>query len=495
MPGALTGDTDTSAGFGGGQTNYAFVPRVSPALTIQAPFSLEAWVNASNTTYGVIVGEGGGTGLNGATSFGGFQEGLGAVSGNEVPQMQYYTGGNNSFVQFNGSANESDGVWYHVVSTYDGTSSITYINGVQVDTGTTGNTPDSSGAPLCIGNGKWDFAVNGAIRQLAATLDEVAVYTNVLTPDRVTAHYNAGLDPVTYGAYATNVLADQPMLYWRMDCAAYTNPPATLCPPAVNYGTAPVNGAYLSATVPGGLPGPTNSVLGSNSVAAIINGVISCVDAGYDPSFNPTGAATFTAATWFRSYPSDGRLQTIMSHGATNWAINLDGTTGLINWTIGNGATVNSTTILNDGKWHFVAGAYDGAHALLYVDGALNNSVAASGVVSGESSANLYLGGNADFTIVGNNERYFAGALAQAAFFTNALSASQIQSLYFGVIPAVAVVHSGGGFSISYEGRLLSSTNVSGPFVPVAGAPFSAVPTSYPITPVGAQMFFRSSSQ
>jgi hypothetical protein len=492
IAGALAGDTDTAAGLGGvGQVSYGFVPRVSPALTIQAPFTIEAWVNTSNTTYGIIVGEGGGSGLDGGTSFGGFQMGIGASEA----QMQYYTGGNNTFNQFNSAASYGAGTWYHEVATYDGNNSTTYIDGVVVATGTTPNVPDASGAPLCISNGKWDFSANGGVRQLAASFDEVAIYTNLLSADRIMDHYNAGADPVTYGAYNTNVLADQPMLYWRMDCPGYTNPPAALCPPAVNFGSAAVNGAYLAATVPGGLPGPTNSVLGSNSVAAIINGVVSCVDAGVDPSFNPTGTNKFTAMTWFRTYPADDRLQTIMSHGATNWSLNLDGTTGHVVWNLYSGGQVTSTTVLNDGNWHFVAGVYDGATSHLYVDGAQNNSATVSAKIAGEPNANLYLGGNVDFNLVGNNEQYFAGALSQAAFFTNALTAAQIQSLYVGVTPTISIGVSGGNLSITYAGRLLSSPNVAGPFNPVAGAPYGPSTTNYLVAPSGAQMFYRSGSQ
>ncbi|MGH7952881.1 MAG: LamG-like jellyroll fold domain-containing protein, partial [Limisphaerales bacterium] len=82
--GALTGDSDPAVGFSGTGANadsYAFVPRVSPALTIQAPFTLECWVNPSDTVYGVAIGEGGGTGLNGGANFGGWQMGLGLSSG------------------------------------------------------------------------------------------------------------------------------------------------------------------------------------------------------------------------------------------------------------------------------------------------------------------------------------------------------------------------------------------------------------------------------
>jgi len=296
---------------------------------------------------------------------------------------------------------------------------------------------------------------------------------------------------VDNGAYQTNVLADQPMLYYRMDCAGYTNPTVSACPEAVNYGSAAANGAYLAGVAPGGVSGPPNLALGTNSVAAPINGLISCVDAGVDPAFNPTGTSAFTAMCWFEGNPADGRVQTIMGHGITNWAMNLDGTTGRIVWNLYNGGQVTSTNILNDGNWHFVAGVYTGTTSLLYVDGKLNSSAAATGLAS-EPSVHLYLGGNADYTLVGNNQRYLAGAIAQAAFYTNALTAAQISQIYAiaagsAVPPTVSITPAGANVVITYTGTLMSATNLTGAFSPVTGA---SSPYTTPAT--NAQIFYRT---
>lgn len=428
QPGGLASDADTAAAFGIGQISYAFVPRFSPAMTIKAPFTVEAWVNPSNTTYGVIVGEGGGEGLNGNAHYGGFQLGFGNVSGSNEPQMLYYTGGNNTYTQFNTPSNCPAGSWYHLVATYDGTNSISYLDGYPMITGTVAQVPDLE-APLTIGNGKW--TTTGGQRQIQAVIDEVAIYTNVLSPGRIADHYNAGVDPTDYGAYMTNILADQPLLYYRMDCAGFTNAPVNICPEAVNYGSAPVDGVYLPGVVPGGVAGPV-----SNNVAAPINGVISCVDAGNDPSFDPTGANAFTAMCWFKGNPSDGRLQTIMSHGATNWSLNVDGSSGLAVLSTLNGS-LTSSSIINDGGWHFLAGVDDGTNVYLYVDGRLDATAPLPGTngLAAEPNVDLYLGGNADDTQVGKNEQYFSGAIAQAALFTNALSAAQIQQIYSVAVP------------------------------------------------------------
>ena len=285
-------------------------------------------------------------------------------------------------------------------------------------------------SPLTIGDGRWlgDANTYGPTRSFNGTLDEVAVYTNALTPDRVLQHYVAATT-VAASSYVQAVQADRPLLYYRMDAPGYVTPDPGTYPTAVNYGSAPVNGVYPGGVVPGGVPGPSILGLGT-SLAAPINGVISCIDAGNDPAFNPTNNEPFSAMLWFKCYPADGRVQTLMSHGANNWAMNLDGTTGQIVWNLYNGGNIISANILNDGNWHMAAGVCDGANSYLYVDGTLNASGAAAGGLAGEPSADLFLGGNADFTGVGVNQRYFAGALAQAAYFTNALTAAQISHLY-----------------------------------------------------------------
>src|SRR5262249_38089882 len=140
------------------------------------------------------------------------------------------------------------------------------------------------------------------------------------------------------------------------------------------------------------------------------------------------------------AYPADPRVQTVMSHGITNWAMNLDGTTGRIVWNTGNGGNVTSASVLNDGNWHFLAGVEDGRTNYLYVDGGLN-AVAALVSTNGldtEPNAHVYLGGNQDAAVVNSNQRFLNGALAEAALFTNALTASQVQQIYFAAFSAGA---------------------------------------------------------
>jgi hypothetical protein len=235
-----------------------------------------------------------------------------------------------------------------------------------------------------------------------------------------------------------------------------------------------VEGAYLPGTVPAGVSGPAVLGWGMTPVAASINGIFSCIDAGYDPTFNPTNTQPFTALLWFRGNPADSSMQALMGHGPASWALNLNGATGELIWNSGAGS-VTTAAVYNDGSWHQAGGVYDGTNNYLYVDGALAVSSAASGGVAGDTN-HVYLGGDPAFTNVGVNERYFAGAIAQAAFFTNALTLAQIQTAYQAAVapapPSLSILNlSGGQVELNWNyGTLQNATNVAGPYQDLTNA-------------------------
>ena len=434
--GALAGDSDTAVFFSSdsltSQTitnadSYAFVPRLTPRLTLRAPLSLECWVNSRFATFGDLVGEGGGTGLNavaGAGNYGGVR--LAWQGSSTGAYLEFYVasgvGTTRNYVS-SPTNSISLGKWHHLAATYDGTTAKLYVDGVALTTNATtlagANTmaPDTW-SPLVIGAGFWQGKPTHGFN---GTLDEVAVYTNILTATQISNHYQAGLSA---GGYKQTVLNDKPLLYYRLDSPGYVN--STSYPVATNLGSSPVSAVYLPGITPGGVPGPANAPFGTN--AAPINGVYSGINAGLAPSFNPSGTQPFSALAWFKGNPADGRMQTILGQG-TNWAVNLIGTNGYLAWNLGTAGQVTSASVFNDGDWHFVGGVYDGTNVYLYVDGQLNASALAAGPVAGEAAAPLFLGGDADFTEVGGNEQYLAGALAQVAYFTNALTVAQIQNL------------------------------------------------------------------
>ncbi len=462
--------------------NYAFVPRVSPALTLLPPLSMECWVNSSSTAFSDIMGYGGAPG-DGSGNWGGLR--LSWNRANNAQAYYYYGSGGNYYSLSGGTGSLGPGIWHHCVLTYDGTNLVLYTDGV-LQNSVVATIAPNPWTPFTMGDSRWD---SRPTRAYSGLLDEVAVYTNVLTLAQVQAHYDAGTNST--GNYPQTITNDHPQLYFRMNCPGFATPDPLTFPTVVNYGSASVNGTYVPGIVPGGVPGPSIAGL-TPSLAAPINGVISCVHAGNDPAFNPTGTQPFTAMTWFRTYPSDNAVETLLSHGLVNWAMNLDGATGRIVWNLYNGGQVTSTNVLNDGQWHMVAGVFDGTTSYLYLDGALNSSGAVATGLVGSPDTELYLGGNAAMTDVSSNERYFAGALAHAAFFTNALTGQQIQDLYnIAVVtrPLISIRQSGSSSVITFTGTLLSSPTVGGTYSPVSGAtsPYT-VPQGEP------QRFYRSSN-
>jgi autotransporter-associated beta strand protein len=487
VPGALAGDNDSAVTFNSAGQIFAFVPRASPALTITPPFTLEAWFMPQTSVYGVIFGEGGGASLNGGPTYGGFQ--LGWAGGNQTRfELQLYHYGINAFATIDTPSGYALGSWYHYMATYDTASNaVIYINGTAVVSNKLAYVADTW-SPLTIGNGKWNGIT--AARGVSGTIDELAVYTNVLSATAIAAHYAAGTNANPPVSYKQTVLNDRPLLYYRMDNPTYILPDAAASPIAVNYGFTTVEGAYFPGTVPGSVAGPAGSGLGPVPLGSPINGIFSCIDAGYDPAFNPTGTQPFTALLWFKGNPADRRMQTLMGRGSNSWSLAVNGTNGDVVWNSGAGS-VSSSTVYNDGAWHEAAGVFDGANNYLYVDGVLTTSSGGSSAITG-STNDLYLGGDPDFTIVGINERYFAGAIAQAAFFTNALTAAQIQGTYIAATapppPAFAPLNeSNNQLELNWTyGTLQVATNVTGPYLEVTNqTPPFIIPTT------NARQFFR----
>ena len=90
----------------------------------------------------------------------------------------------------------------------------------------------------------WDPIQFGCTRGLGANpfhgcVDEVAIYTNMLTFAQITNHFYAATNGLA--EYSETILADNPSMYWRMDAPKYTNPPASSFPQAANYGLAGAN--------------------------------------------------------------------------------------------------------------------------------------------------------------------------------------------------------------------------------------------------------------
>jgi hypothetical protein len=327
-----------------------------------------------------FMGQGGNNGLNNVKNYDGFQ----CSWGYNMLTAQYYTGGNNTFTSYSTPSNYTANVWWHYVATYDGTNVLTYVNGLQETNGTFTTMVPSKWSPLCIGSGKYSAGPN---RAYPGYVDEVAIYTNVLSAKKIGNHYLAGT--TTGSNYFQTVLNDNPLLYYHMDAPSYTAPGVGTWPALTNYGSVAGNGVYTPGSTPGSVAGPSNpsgvswgGLLGTN--AAPGNGMSSFGDAGNNALYNPTGSgATFSVSAMFQGNPADPRVQSIVGHGTNSWQLVLN-TYGQIVFNAGTGGgtgagssasgDLTASITNNDGNWHQVVAVHNGTNNWLYVDGALNAS-------------------------------------------------------------------------------------------------------------------------
>jgi hypothetical protein len=181
-PGALEGDTGTSAHFGSpdGYADIPFSSSLNPAV-----FSLEAWVRLDTpSNYMDIVSNGAQysdtTGYLLETFPDYSKVGIAAVFGS-----------GSSAVLLKG-VDFMPGLWYDVVLTYDGTTARMYVNGQQTSSVTTAYSPNVS-YPLRVASS----TVLSGSGQLQGSVDELALYNSALTSATILQHYQLGIDDGT----------------------------------------------------------------------------------------------------------------------------------------------------------------------------------------------------------------------------------------------------------------------------------------------------------
>ncbi len=473
VTGINSGDNDPAVGMTTTNGSFLAVPLTDSRVALPTgPFTVEAWINPTINVASTLMaqtGIAGSGGLNGGANSAGWSLNLGYVpsqGGLAMPgtvSFHIYNGVGSiggaeaTFTQPNFALNQ----WYHVVAVFDGTNAIIYVNGVQGSSEypLTGTQARDTWDPLTIGCGR---GLNN--NRFGGNLDEVAIYTNVLTATQVGNHYNVGIGGA--GGYSSTVLADKPYMYWRMNAPAYTTPAASAYPTALNYGTgASVNGLYLSGTTPG-LAGPSLSGLGSPSYACAFNG-IGTSSTNIIPIYtNGVAYATNTVVEtgiiitnflstmnlitnnmsimyWFKANPSDNRRGAFVGHSDSGWHSTM--LTGDVVANTGKGSDLATSQSYNDGNWHFVVATYTNSFAHvnatgwlatnnIYVDGTLIASAAVTNGSGAGSLTNIAIGVAPDHIRTGNANVYdnqvFAGSIAHVGFFTNALSPAQVTSLY-----------------------------------------------------------------
>jgi len=139
-----------------------------------------------------------------------------------------------------------------------------------------------------------------------------------------------------------------------------------------------------------------------------------------------------TVAAWIKVNAFDKQWQAIVTKGDNSWRLSRNGQTnsvkfncdGLQGQELGPRPGVAGSIEVNDGRWHHVAGVYDGSKICLYMDGALHASAKASGSIN-TNNFDVYIGENAQ-----RGERQWNGLIDDLVIFNEALSEAGIKQLY-----------------------------------------------------------------
>jgi len=128
----------------------------------------------------------------------------------------------------------------------------------------------------------------------------------------------------------------------------------------------------------------------------------------------------------------DANLATSVGHGNQSYRLDVDGS-GEAHFADSGPDAIGATSVA-DGNWHQLVGVYDGTNQYLYVDGLLQTTDFVTSPPNGNSSLDVWIGGAPDYGTEASSpgtNRLFYGNICQVAVLTNALSASQVNALYY----------------------------------------------------------------
>jgi hypothetical protein len=414
LPGALASGADTSASYDGVAGSATVVPYL-PAMNPGSAFTIEAWLNP-----GVAYDIGSGT-LNTAISCGHFAD---PRSGWLVYQSEtgwnlrmYAQSGTATSASITGGPAPVPGTWYHVVAVYDGTNAFVYVNGQQAATAAVPAYVAGTDGPFYIG-GRSDanYWWNGQA-------DEVAFYDKALPASEIAAHYQNGTSASPATPYAQLIQASAPLAYYRLNEAAYT--PPTVLPTAKNLGSqgAAGDGSY-NPGMAAGAPGAEGSGFGTDNKSAGFNGMAGFV--GTQTSLN--GLSKFTVMGWLKrgaSHSTRGGYfgqNDLLEFGDANSGASIEA------WINAYSANIVIPYPFPDDQWGFITLVADGTQVVLYTNGLA--AATRAGVVDtyGASDFLFNIGGGGIFNGTGD---YFMGGVDEVAIFDAALTAQQIQEIYY----------------------------------------------------------------
>jgi hypothetical protein len=155
------------------------------------------------------------------------------------------------------------------------------------------------------------------------------------------------------------------------------------------------------------------------------------VNCGNDARFDIT--SEITVACWIKVNRFERWYKTIVSKGDRAWRLSRDRDLDQLHFACSGKPypdmpwpSLRGEISVNDGKWHHVAGVYDGARISLYIDGVLDVSSPFFGEI-GTNDCNVLIGANEEMT---EPDRSFDGLIDDMRIYDYALAETEVRELY-----------------------------------------------------------------
>jgi hypothetical protein len=285
----------------------------------------------------------------------------------------------------------NDGQWHHIAGVYNGSQLLIYIDG------TLNNSANATGS-ISTNNNPVEIARNNQVagREFDGAIYNVIIYNGALPGASIQAISD-------WDAMAAN---------WKLTETSGTT--------AADSSIMVNNGTYTS--------GPTLAAAGpypgAGLRAANFDGTDDYVATSNEFNYDLSGP--MSVAAWIKVDTFTKQWQAIVTKGDTAWRLTRNDNNNTVRFSCTGLSTTNvsSVTSVNDGAWHHVVGVYTGSQLRIYVDGVLDNSVAATGAIS-RNAFNVQIARNAEVA-----SKEFDGRIHDVRIYAIALSASQVAQLY-----------------------------------------------------------------
>lgn len=316
---------------------------------------------------------------------------------NSAAKIRFSTVQSGGTIAINGATSIVAGSWYHLAITFDGTTALMYLNGVQDGSGT--GTILANTNPISLSN------ISGTAK-IQGVMDDVRIYDRLLTVTEIGKLYSSYGSEVKVSDLQKGLVG-----YWPLNGNAKDATP---------YGN---NGTVTAATLTTDLKGRANS-------AYSFNGSTTYIDAGTGASLNINGSVSVFA--WIKPTTIHDTNNYIFSRrgssGTRGYALYLNNTADHIRAYVvnagGGAGDFDGTTTIVPGTWYHVGFTSDGTTMKLFVNGVQDGSGGSISVVS--TSINAYIGVYNTITAAWT----FDGSIDDVRVYDRALTAPEAKALY-----------------------------------------------------------------